>query len=182
MPSTSPDGLVYPDSSGNTQLWTHFQNLADSVQAKFTAYETIVSWTPTWITSGSSGGFSSVGGSGVNEGHYQRIGDWILAQFYIQLASGFSVDTGIFTLVPPVAPYDWSGSGGTQAVGSWIIRDDSASPIENFAGTISHFDTTTFSFGGANNAGTSNRRVEDTIPITWASGDILSGVLNYRAA
>lgn len=31
MPTTA-SGLVYPASSANTQLWTHFQNLADSIE------------------------------------------------------------------------------------------------------------------------------------------------------
>jgi hypothetical protein len=31
MPSTPNLGIVYPDSSGNTRLWEHFQNLATSV-------------------------------------------------------------------------------------------------------------------------------------------------------
>jgi hypothetical protein len=35
MPTTA-DGLVYPASSANTQLWTHFQNLADSMQTLWT--------------------------------------------------------------------------------------------------------------------------------------------------
>ena len=30
MPTT-PEGIVYPDSSGHTRLWEHFQTLADSI-------------------------------------------------------------------------------------------------------------------------------------------------------
>ena len=34
MPNTA-DGITYPASTGSTNLWTHFQNLADTVQARF---------------------------------------------------------------------------------------------------------------------------------------------------
>lgn len=30
--STTDSGLVYPDSSSDVQLWTHFQNLAESIE------------------------------------------------------------------------------------------------------------------------------------------------------
>jgi len=34
MPTTA-NGFVYPASSDNTQLWTHFQNLAASIETKY---------------------------------------------------------------------------------------------------------------------------------------------------
>lgn len=34
MPNTA-DGITYPDATGSTNLWTHFQTLAETVQARF---------------------------------------------------------------------------------------------------------------------------------------------------
>jgi hypothetical protein len=40
MPTTA-NGFVYPASSDNTQLWTHFQNLADSIETKYAALDSV---------------------------------------------------------------------------------------------------------------------------------------------
>ena len=184
MPSTTPDGLVYPDSTDSTQLWVHYQNLAESVQAKFTNLITWTSWTPTWDTAG-NGGFTT-DGAGWSEGFYMRIGNLVHAEFRVELGAGFVVDTGTFALYLPVTAYNtWSGSGLQSAIGSWTIRDDSA--LYHHAGTMGLYasDGLRASFNGAWDSGSSRdrARVKDDEPMNpWQDGDVMSGNLTYRAA
>lgn len=181
MPTTD-HGLVYPDSSGSTNLWEHFQQLANSVETALDTYETWTSWTPAWVTSGSSGGFTSVGGSGTNQGFYSRIGNLVHAEFRIELASGFATDSGTFTLTLPVPAYVWGGSVVQGAIGRWIARDDSSTL--HWSGTIGLWDSGAdeVSFGGSWDGTAPRSRVDSNDPIVWAAGDILSGVMDYRAA
>jgi hypothetical protein len=188
MPTTA-DGYVYPDLvSGGVDLAAHYQNLAVSVQARRDLDLAFTSWTPTWDTA-AGGGFLSVGGSGFNQGHYQQIGKTVHAEFRIELASGFSVDSGTFVLILPVAAYLWSGSVLAGAVGHWTARNDS-DPF-HYSGTLGLWDNTAtrVSFNGtpdATIAGATDAvprsRMDSNDPIAWAAGDVLSGNLTYRAA
>src|SRR5258706_1110203 len=48
MGTTTTHALRYPDSTSNVNLWTHYQNLADDVDAVLTArYGVIAHWTRT---------------------------------------------------------------------------------------------------------------------------------------
>lgn len=188
MPTTSPDGLVYPDSSGSVNLWTHFQNLADSVQTKFSATAAWTSWTPTWDTSG-GGGFTSVGGSGFNQGFYRNVNGLVHAEFRVELASGFAVDTGTFLLMLPVAAYVWGGAVLQATVGTWTARD--ADVPYHYSGSLGLYQASAdrVSFNGTPKAspGTigeavSRNRIDSNDPVVWATGDVLSGKLEYRAA
>lgn len=179
--ATTDHGLVYPNSSGNVQMWTHLQNLAESVEAAFDAYETFTSWTPTFTN-----GPTTIGVGGFSEGFYTKTGGWVKAQFRIHLGTGFAFTGGTFELVLPFPSYIWEGGtfGQTGALGNWTIRDDSA--IDHFAGTIGVFETlaTRACFNGAWDGTAPNSRVSSaaTHPITWAAGDMFSGNLQYRAA
>jgi len=179
MPSTTPDGLVYPDSSGSTQIWTHIQNLADSTQTKFAAYEAWTSWTPVFTT-----GFTSAGVGGFMEGYYSQIGKLVFAHFRVQLAAGFTTTgAGAITLTMPVSNYVLSGTGANSALGSWSIRDESAVSI--YAGTINSSGSsgTAALFEGAWTGSAPNSHVNLTgSPTTFAASDIFSGFLTYRAA
>ncbi len=184
MPGTSPDNLTYPDASGGTSVWTHIQNLATAVQAKFTAMEAWTSWTPTFNTP-TDGGITSVG-AGFASGHYNQRGKHVHAEFRFQLGAGFAVQSGTFALLLPVPAYVWPGAIYNAALGFWILRDDSTSPVQHFAGVLGGFDTGGLRchFGGAPIAagGASIRRMDSTDPTTLAANDVLSGVLDYRAA
>jgi len=184
MPATSPDNLTYPDASGGTSLWQHVQNLATSAQAKFAAMEAWNAWTPTFDTPG-NGGITSVGAGAIG-GHYNQRGKHVHAEFRFQLGAGFAIQSGTFVLMLPVPAFVWGGNGLNAAVGSWILRDDSTSPVQHMAGTLGLFQVSSdrVHFGGAPIAGggASVRRMDSTDPITWAASDILSGFLDYRAA
>ena len=55
MPSTA-DGIVYPASSDNANLWEHFQNMADSIQ---TVIDAIQATQPTLVIKGVTEAVSS---------------------------------------------------------------------------------------------------------------------------
>lgn len=192
MPTTSPDNISYPDSSGSSSIWTHIQSTATSVQAALTAMVTHNSWTLAWDTSG-GGGFTSVGGSGTSQGFYSKIGTGsgalVHAEFRVELASGFSVDTGTFVLMLPVAAYVWGGSSIQATLGTWTARDDSV-PY-HYSGSLGIYQASSdrVSFNGAPKGSpstiseaVSRNRIDSNDPIAWAAGDVLSGVLRYRAA
>ena len=155
------------------------------MEAALDTYETYTSWTPTWDLSGSGGGFTSVGGSGFNQGFYMQIGKQVFAQFRIQLASGFTTDAGTFSMVLPVPAYiSWGGTVIQSSLGSWQIRDDST--FFHYAGTIGLFNSggTACSFGGAYDSGgpADRERVDENTPMGWDVSDVFSGQLSYRAA
>lgn len=183
IPFTSPDNLQYPASTDNTHIWEHIQALATSVQTALTAVgaQTWNSWTPTWDTAG-GGGFTGVGGSGVNQGFYTQIGNLIHAEFRVELASGFSVDTGTFVLMLPVAAYAFGGAVLQQTIGTWTARDDSAP--NHWSGTLGTWsnDHDRVSFNGAWDGTSPKKRIDSNDPFVWAAGDVLSGNLSYRRA
>lgn len=178
MPTTD-HGLIYPDEDGNLNIWEHVQNLATSAEAALAALEAFASWTPTFLT-----GPTVLGSGGVSEGFTQRIGKLVHAEFRVELGTGFTWGSGTVELVLPFPAFVWGGSGLQASVGSWLLRDDGGP--QHYAGTIGIFGptSTTVSFGGAWDApsGPPNIRVDSTDPITPAAGDVLSGVLDYRAA
>lgn len=179
---TTGHGFVYPTSGDNTQIWTHIQNLAESVETALDSYETFTSWTPTWDTT-NGGGFTSVGGSGSNQGFYSRIGNLVHAEFRVELATGFSLDTGNFLLVLPLAAYiGWGGSILQSTLGSWTLRNDS-DPYHH-GGSLGIYSSTglTVSFNGSWDGTAPRARVDSNDPVAWAVGDVLSGNLNYRVA
>jgi len=172
MGTTSPHGIVYAESSGAPQAWVDSLNMANSIEAALNEYESANAWTPVF-----SNGFTSVGGAGQQEGFYYQIGKLVHAEFYFELASGFAMGSSNWLLTLPVAASAWAGFK-TRALGTWAIRDDSGP--NHFAGAlISASVSTGVWFGGADQPG---GRVTETNPVAWAIGDILSGVLDYRAA
>jgi hypothetical protein len=173
---------VYPDSSGSTQIWTHVQNLATSVQTALTAAagQTWTTWALSWDTA-SGGGFTSVG-AGFSEGYYTQIGNLVHAEFRVQLGAGFAVDTGTFILNLPVAARLWSGTVAYGTVGNWSARNNS-DPY-HYAGALGIWDSSgsKVHFAGSWDGTAPRSRIDSNDPIVWASSDVLSGVLNYRAA
>ena len=182
MPTTSTHSLTYPSSSDPVEVWNDIQRLADSVETALTAYETWTTWSLSWDTT-TGGGFTSVG-AGVSQGHYMRIGNFVHAEFRVELGAGFAVDTGTFLLMLPFTAYVWGGNVNNGVVGNWQARDTSAT--DHYGGPISIYQASSdrVAFAGAppNAGGTSKNRVDSNDPIVWASGDILSGNMTYRAA
>jgi hypothetical protein len=182
--TTTDHGFYYPTSGSPVQIPEDIQLLAESVETRFDTDEAFTSWTPTW-PGGGLGGITSVGGSGQNQGFYQQIGKLVFAQFRIELASGFSFFGSTFEMALPVAAYvGWGGAGNQAALGSWTMRDDSVP--DHYAGTLGLAGPsgTACHFNGAWDGTSPKKRLTSTagVPITYAAGDVISGVLNYRAA
>jgi hypothetical protein len=176
---TTDHGLVYPTSGSPVQVPEDIQALAVSVEAALDAYEAWNSWTPVFPA-----GPTTIGAGGVSEGFYQRIDDLVFAQFRVELGTGFAFTGTTFELTLPVVAYDWGGSGNLATIGSWVVRDDSVP--DHYAGSIGIHGPTSTScdFPGAWDGTSPKKRVSSSagIPITWAAGDIFSGLLQYRAA
>lgn len=177
MPSTG-HGIIYPDSSGNTQIWTHLQNLADSTEAALDAYEVWNSWTPVWPNV-----FTTLGTGAVNQGFYMRIGDLVIAQFRTQLGTSPTIAAGVLKITLPIAAHEsWGGTGLYPTLGSWTMRDNSL--VRYYSGSIGADDAAgaSVTFQGAWNGTAPLDRADEVIPFAWAANDIVSGVLTYRAA
>jgi len=170
--------LVYPDSSGSVNTWEHWQNLAESTQAYIDSITTWNTWSLTW-----NPGITSIGAGGFQEGFYMQIGKWVHAQFRIQIGTAPTLSGSTWVLNLPVTAYaSWSGLGHHPALGSWLVRDNSAA--DYYSGTISADVASGVSctFGGAWGGTSPNSRITSAIPVTFAVSDSLTGVLNYRAA
>lgn len=172
MATTSPDGIVYPTSSGSTQLWTHYQNLADSVQTALTAMKTWTSWTPVFNT-----GPTGIGSGGVAEGSYLLVGDLFIGSFRLELGTSPTI-SGTFELNLPVPIFAWSGV--QMALGNWVARD--ASPTVYYSGSIVAISQSPSRchFAGAWDGPSSSKRVSDDTPMTWVATDVLTGQLTYK--
>jgi hypothetical protein len=142
--------------------------LATSVQTALTAVgaQTWSTWTLSWDTT-SGGGFTSVGGSGFSEGYYTRIGNLVHAEFRVELASGFAVDTGTFILMLPVTAHAFSGAIFHSTLGTWTARDDSAP--NHWSGSLSLYQSSAdrVSFGGAWDGTSPKKRIDSNDPIVW---------------
>jgi len=170
---TTQHGIVYAESGGAPQAWVDSLNMATSIEDALDAYESVNAWSPVF-----SNGFISVGGAGIDEGFYYRLGNHVHAEFYFQLASGFTLGSSNWLLTLPVAASSWAGDFKARALGMWAIRDDSV-PSHYAGALISASAATGVWFAGADQPG---GRVTESNPITWAAGDVLSGVLDYRCA
>jgi hypothetical protein len=177
---TTGHGLIYPTSGSPVQVPEDIQTLAESVEDALDDYESYTSWVPTF---GGLGGISSVG-AGVIEGFYQQIGKLVFAQFRIELGAGFSFTGSTFEMNLPVTAYVFGGAGNQAALGSWTMRDDSVP--DHYAGTLGLAGPSGLAchFNGAWDGTSPKKRLTSTAgtPITYASGDVISGVLHYRAA
>ena len=176
---TTGHGLVYVDSNDPPQAWVDSQNLAESVEAALDAYETWNEWTPIF-----NPGPTNWGSGGGVEGHYMQIGKLVHAEFRGQLGTGFVYGAGTTVLALPVPAFEFTVGNQLQAaVGSWIVRDESAT--RHYSGSIGIFgvSATSVSFAGAWDSTTPTfLRINETLPLTWQVDDIISGVLDYRAA
>jgi hypothetical protein len=134
------------------------------------------SWTPTFVT-----GPTSVG-SGIRQGFYEKVGKTVHAEFRVELGSGFTYTSGTTELTLPVPAFVWGGSGIQATIGNWTARNNSVP--SHYAGSLGIFSSgaNSVSFNGAWDGSAPKSRVDSNDPVAWASGDVLSGVLDYRAA
>jgi hypothetical protein len=203
MSFTYPDNFFYPDDSSDNNLTQHIQNLAASVQTKFTDQETWVSWTPSWFypaNGGTQAGISAVGTGGHMSGYYRRSyfgADSIIhAEFHIYMGTTAPtiVSPGAMTFYLPVEAYNWGGAANAcqnATVGHWCLRDNNSSPVNHYQGTIGlWFDDngTVAHFSGvpAPHAATSDKssryRMDTNDPVSLEAGDQFTGQLMYRTA
>ena len=204
MSYSYPDNFFYPDDSSDNNLTQHIQNLADSVQAKFTAQETWTGWTPLFYTpanGGTQGGINAVGSGGAVSGHYRRSSPnsraLVYAEFRFVIGTSPTIATGTFVLTLPVPAYDLGGAAFScqnHTVGEWSLRDNSSSPVNHYTGTLAYyfdFAGTEVHFAGTPQDATaalnstanqtSRYRMDSNDPITFATSDVLTGHLLYRA-
>ena len=175
---TTGHGIDFPESGDPPQAWVDFENMANSIEAAFDAYETWHPWTPVFTT----GGFSSYGSGGGAQAHYQDRGGRIHAEFLIKLGSGFAVTAGIMVMTLPVVGYGWSGDAFLASLGIWNIRDDSVPDHYTGGVFVSGSGAVGMVFGGAWDGTSPDDRVSNTSPMAWAAGDLFSAVIDYRAA
>ena len=133
-------------------------------------------WTPTWNS-------LTAGTGAVNEGWYQRFGEWVFWGFRLQFGTSPSFASTIFVNLP-VNAYTGGGTALQACLGSWVFRDSSAGT--HYAGSIGIWSSagTSASFAGAWGGSVPNSRVgtSGTAPVSVAVDDVLSGSGVYRAA
>lgn len=132
----------------------------------------IQTFTPVWTN-------VTVGTGAINEGWYLQQGDLVNWGFRLQFGTG-GTSSGSVILDLPVAAFTGGGNGLQWTVGSFIIRDASASAA-NYAGSLSIF--TSGGVSAAFSLGNSTTRANNTVPIAgnYAIDDVISGQGVYRA-
>lgn len=162
MPTTPNFNLVYPDSTGSTRLWEHFQALALSTDTAIEARA------PADWTSFSPTMPGSTFGNATSVGQYIQLGKLVHAMMNVTFGTTTSVGTFLYVSLPVAAAAvvpTHVGSG--IALGS--IRSSLSVELE------STLDKVLFvSAAGA--------LVSATSPFTWGSGDIIRYSVTYQAA
>lgn len=127
------------------------------------------SYTPSWTTSGSAPSL----GNGTLTGRYRRPSgsDLVVVEFKLTMGSTTTFGTGTYFISVPVTP---SATAVSNGVGALYLLD---SGTLDKAGVIKFEDTSKFTPVTAT-AGV----VTNTIPHTWASGDIIKGAIAYEPA
>lgn len=132
-------------------------------------------FTPTWTN-------VTIGTTGVaNEGWYQQIGSMVMWGFRLELGTGGSFSSTI-NLDLPVPAYVGGGLSLQNNIGSWLLRDTSAS--NHYAGSIGIWSGSglSCSFAGAWDGTAPRTRVNASSPVATAAGDVFTGSGVYRAA
>ncbi len=129
------------------------------------AWET---YTPTWASSGTQPAI----GNGTRSGRYCRIQKLVVAQIYFAFNTTTTFGTGNYGFGLPFTPATTGKVlglfGGYDASAGFVWYGFN---VWNASGA--EFNLYTITTGGI---------VGATAPITWASGDILSGTITYEAA
>lgn len=134
-----------------------------------------VIWTPSYTA-------VTAGTGAVNEGYYIEDEDgWVTFAFRLQFGTSPSFSSSIRLTLPSEA---WTG-GGTEiqaTIGTWTFRDTSV-PY-HFSGSMGIWaaDGLDVSFNGAWDGTAPRSRIANTIPVTVAVDDVLSGMGKYLPA
>lgn len=128
------------------------------------------SWSPTWTTSGAAPSL----GNGTLTGDYRRSANSDEVRVRFQLVMGSTTTFGTGTYFIGNLPFAPSASTLSKTVGSLYILDNGT--LDKIGGF--KFETLTTITAISATAGV----VTNTIPQTWANGDILRGDMVYQPA
>lgn len=157
---------IVPGQLGSAALWNvEVRDAINGIQSAWT------SWTPT-VASGITVG------NGTWTGSYLQVGKTVQARFAFTFGSTSSFTTPVLVF-PPVAIS--SGYAVLENCGSCTVYDTSAGTAGRFTATL-FVTSTSASTYGTFAMSTNGPQVTSTSPMTWATGDVLSGTLLYEAA
>lgn len=142
--------------------------------AKLNAFVTPGAWAP-WAVAFTA---NFTKGDATDASTYFRAGNLIIAKLDITFGSTSAITSALPVGTLPVAAAADSFGGGTIAT----FRDVSASA--DYDGIVRLAGSTSFYIEVKNAAGANDGRtgISSTTPFTWATGDILEGILIYEAA
>lgn len=147
---------------GAAALWNlEVRDAVNGIQSGWT------SWTPT-VAAGLTVG------NGTWSAGYQQIGKSIRARFAFTFGTTSSVTAGIFLNFPVAISTGWialEGCGSAFFYGGSTANKIAGSLLVN-----------TTASGGSFGFATPTGQVSATVPFTWASTHVLSGVLDFEAA
>lgn len=176
MGATANRSYPYPDSTSDTQLWDHFEALADAIDLDVVALINEVegpwnSYTPSWVAS-----VNPAIGDGTRVGRYRNAGKTVHINIQLTMGSTTTFGTGTWLIGLPSIGAAQGVSPG-YAFSAHAI-DNPSSPTARY--TLGcELDNTSrlrlFVSGGSTMVG-------PTAPMTWANTDILRISGSYELA
>jgi hypothetical protein len=174
MGTTANRSYPYPDSTSDTQIWDHFEDLADAIDADVNSLNTTVrgSWaayTPGWVAS-----VNPAIGNGTLGGRYRDRGKTV--DFIVQITMGSTTTYGTGQWLISL-PSLGAAFGLTPGPVFSAMAIDTSATAKYMLGC--ELDTTArfklFVSGGSTLVGAA-------VPFTWASTDILRISGTYELA
>lgn len=173
MPTT-PQGIEYPDSSGHTRLWEHFQALAESVDDVVTPLVALDNpWTtyvPVWTASTTN----PVLNNGTIVGRYTTLGKTVYFRVIITMGSTTTYGSGQYSVSLPVAAHPT----GLQIVNTIYFDGTTRFALARIIAGA----TTANLYAPPTTAGAADRLVTNLVPFTWANTNVLVVSGTYEAA
>lgn len=170
-PSSPPDGMrIYETDTRTYRAWNSTLSawISDSSN-------TVIAYTPT-LTAATSN--PTMGTGAIRLGWYSRSqGNLIDYHWWIKFGtSGSAAGSGQYQISLPVTALGVFGTAAPESTGNGIIRDDSATNLQQASWYIPGSDLTV-AVGMA-----SNGVLRNDAPWTWANLDYIQGSIRYRAA
>lgn len=165
MAWTSPRTWVAGETVTAALLNTHVRDNLKAVGDAWTSY------TPTW---GSSGTQPAVG-NGTIVGAYMQAGKLVHARVTLTMGSTTTYGTGNYTLTLPVA------AKAARRDSGWVDIVD-ASAASSVTGRAVIVGSTAYLVSSPLSAGSYDRAMTPTVPITWTTNDSLDFSITYEAA
>ena len=175
--TTSPTNLGDSDSKGRTHSERH-----DDMEAAMEAVQAGGFWadyTPTWTATGTSPTL----GNGSLIGRYARFGKTVIASGRLTIGSSTTVAGSSFWFFD--LPSDCPGYNALTTVPRGLLRVSDSSTGTSYVGAVDFADgLTKITPRLANSSATyaTSANVTETVPITWATGDILEWQITYETS